>query len=191
MPTMPTTGPRIAVFCGSRRGAHEAYVEAAAAVGARLADRGCELVYGGAHVGLMGVLADAALARGGRVTGVIPASMVERELAHRGLTDLRVVDSMHERKALMASLADGFLVLPGGMGTLDELCEILTWAQLGIHAKPVGLLNVRGYWTGFLHFLDTAVADGFLRPADRATLACDDGVASLVDRLLAARAVEA
>ena len=189
---MGEIGGRVAVFCGSRVGAHAAYAEAAAAVGATLADRGCELVYGGAHVGLMGVLADAALGRGGRVTGVIPSSMVERELAHRGVTDLRIVGGMHERKALMASLADAFLVLPGGMGTLDELCEILTWAQLGIHAKPVGLVNVRGYWTGFLQFLDTAVADGFLRPADRANLKCDDDVASLIDRLLApTRAVEA
>ena len=178
------------MFCGSRAGVHEAYAGAAAALGTTLADRGCELVYGGAHVGLMGVAADAALARGGRVTGVIPASMVERELAHRGITDLRIVGTMHERKALMASLADAFLVLPGGMGTLDELCEILTWAQLGIHAKPVGLLNVRGYWTGFLQFLDTAVADGFLRAGDRAYLTCDDDVAALIDRLLLARAPE-
>ncbi len=142
--------PRIAVFCGSRAGNDAAYGEAAAALGRVLASRGCELVYGGAHVGLMGIAADAVLAQGGRVTGVIPASMVDRELAHRGVTDLRIVASMHERKALMASLADAFLVLPGGMGTLDELCEILTWAQLGLHAKPVGLLDVRDYWRGFL-----------------------------------------
>ena len=123
----------------------------------------------------MGIAADAVLAQGGRVTGVIPTSMVDRELAHRGVTDLRIVASMHERKALMASLADAFLVLPGGMGTLDELCEILTWAQLGLHAKPVGLLDVRDYWRGFLAFLDTAVAEGFLRSGDRARLHVPDG----------------
>ena len=167
--------PRIAVFCGSRAGNDPAYGEAAAALGRALAGRGCELVYGGAHVGLMGIAADAVLAQGGRVTGVIPTSMVDRELAHRGITDLRIVASMHERKALMASLADAFLVLPGGMGTLDELCEILTWAQLGLHAKPVGLLDVRDYWRGFLAFLDTAVAEGFLRSGDRARLHVPDG----------------
>jgi uncharacterized protein (TIGR00730 family) len=178
--------PRIAVFCGSRGGADPAYAEAAAALGRLLASRGCELVYGGAHVGLMGVVADAVLGGGGRVTGVIPASMVDRELAHRGVTDLRIVGSMHERKALMASLADAFLVLPGGMGTLDELCEILTWAQLGIHAKPVGLLEVRDYWRGFLTFLDTAVAEGFLRASDRARLHHHVDLETLVDGLLAA-----
>ena len=178
--------PRIAVFCGSRAGNDAAYGEAAAALGRVLASRGCELVYGGAHVGLMGIAADAVLAEGGRVTGVIPTSMVDRELAHRGVTDLRIVASMHERKALMASLADAFLVLPGGMGTLDELCEILTWAQLGLHAKPVGLLDVRDYWRGFLAFLDTAVAEGFLRSGDRARLHCRTDVEALVDGLLAA-----
>jgi uncharacterized protein (TIGR00730 family) len=178
--------PRIALFCGSRAGADPAYAEAAAALGRVLARRGCELVYGGAHVGLMGIAADAALAHGGRVTGVIPASMVERELAHRGLTDLRIVGSMHERKALMASLADAFLVMPGGVGTLDELCEILTWAQLGLHGKPVGLLDVRDYWRGFLAFLDTAVAEGFLYSADRARLHHHTDVEALVEILLAA-----
>jgi uncharacterized protein (TIGR00730 family) len=177
--------PRIAVFCGSRAGSSPAYGDAAARLGTALARRGCELVYGGAHVGLMGVVADAVLAAGGRVTGVIPASMVERELAHRGVTDLRIVGSMHERKALMASLADAFLVLPGGMGTLDELCEILTWAQLGLHAKPVGLLDVRDYWRGFLAFLDTAVGEGFLRDADRLRIHHAADVDRLLDALLA------
>ena len=176
--------PRIAVFCGSRAGNDPAYAEAAATLGRALAGRGCELVYGGAHVGLMGIAADTVLARGGRVTGVIPASMVDRELAHRGVTDLRIVGGMHERKALMASLADAFLVLPGGMGTLDELCEILTWAQLGLHAKPVGLLDVRHYWRGFLSFLDTAVTEGFLRSRDRARLHCEPDVETLLDALL-------
>jgi uncharacterized protein (TIGR00730 family) len=178
--------PRIAVFCGSRAGIDPAYAAAAAALGGALAERGCELVYGGAHVGLMGIAADAVLAGGGRVTGVIPTAMVERELAHRGITDLRIVGSMHERKALMASLADAFLVLPGGMGTLDELCEILTWAQLGLHGKPVGLLDVRDYWRGFLAFLDTAVHEGFLRDADRLRLHHQHDVGALLDALLAA-----
>jgi uncharacterized protein (TIGR00730 family) len=178
--------PRIALFCGSRAGVDPAYAAAASALGRGLALRGCELVYGGAHVGLMGIAADAVLAHGGRVTGVIPASMVERELAHRGITDLRIVGSMHERKALMASLADAFLVLPGGMGTLDELCEILTWAQLGLHAKPVGLLDVRDYWRGFLAFLDTAVAQGFLRDADRRRIHHHADLDALIDALLAA-----
>lgn len=177
--------PRIAVFCGSRAGVHPAYAAAAVAAGAAIADRGCELVYGGSHVGLMGLAADAALARGARVTGVIPASMVDRELAHRGITDLRIVGSMHERKALMAGLADAFLVLPGGMGTLDELCEILTWAQLGFHAKPVGLVDVRGYWQPFLAFLDSSVVEGFLRPDDRTRLRCTADAGALVDALLA------
>jgi uncharacterized protein (TIGR00730 family) len=177
--------PRIAVFCGSRAGASPAYADAAASLGRALAARGCELVYGGAHVGLMGMVADAVLGAGGRVTGVIPASMVDRELAHRGISDLRIVGSMHERKALMASLADAFLILPGGMGTLDEMCEILTWAQLGLHAKPVGLLDVGEYWRGFLAFLDTAVAEGFLRPADRARLRTAADVEALVEALLA------
>jgi uncharacterized protein (TIGR00730 family) len=176
--------PRVAVFCGSRAGRHPAHGEAAAALGRALAARRCELVYGGAHVGLMGILADAALAAGGRVTGVIPASMVDRELAHRGIQDLRIVGSMHERKALMASLADAFVALPGGMGTLDELCEILTWAQLGLHGKPVGLLEVRGYWAGFLGFLDTAAGEGFLRAADRARLHCRGEIEPLLDALL-------
>jgi uncharacterized protein (TIGR00730 family) len=176
--------PRVAVFCGSRAGVHPAYAEAAAALGRGLAARGCELVYGGAHVGLMGILADATLAAGGRVIGVIPSSMVERELAHRGIQDLRIVASMHERKALMASLAEAFVALPGGMGTLDELCEILTWAQLGLHARPVGLLDVGGYWSGFLSFLDTAAAEGFLRPADRARLRCARDAEPLIDALL-------
>jgi uncharacterized protein (TIGR00730 family) len=178
--------PRIAVFCGSRAGADPAYATAAAALGRVLAGRGCELVYGGAHVGLMGIAADAALAHGGRVTGVIPTAMVERELAHRGITDLRIVGSMHERKALMASLADAFLVLPGGVGTLDELCEILTWAQLGLHAKPVGLLDVRDYWRGFLAFLDTSVAEGFLGASDRARLHHHTDLEALVEALLTA-----
>ena len=179
--------PRIAVFCGSRAGNDPAYAEAAAALGRALAGRGCELVYGGAHVGLMGIAADAVLAQRGRVTGVIPASMVDRELAHHGVTDLRIVGGMHERKALMASLADAFLVLPGGMGTLDELCEILTWAQLGLHARPVALLDVGGYYAPLIGFLDRMRDEGFVRPADRANLRVETEVEGLLDGLLRGR----
>ena len=136
-------------------------------MGQAIAGRGWNLVYGGAHVGLMGAMADAALAHGGSVTGVIPQDLVKREFAHRGLTQLIEVGTMHERKAEMARCADAFLVLPGGLGTLDEMCEILTWSLLGIHEKPVVLINVAGYWDPFLGMLDAAVAAGFLRPAHR------------------------
>jgi uncharacterized protein (TIGR00730 family) len=175
---------RVAVFCGSSAGTLPAYADAARGLGSALVRRGLELVYG-AHVGLMGVLADAALAAGGRVTGVIPASMVEREIAHTGVTDLRIVRTMHERKALMASLADAFVVLPGGMGTLDEMCEIFTWAQLGLHAKPCALLNVAGYWDPFLVFLDRAVSAGFLREPWRRLVLHEGAVEPLLDRVTA------
>lgn len=136
-------------------------------LGAACARRGLGLVYGGGNVGLMGVVADAALAKGGAVIGVIPKALATKEVAHLRLDDLRVVESMHERKAVMADLADGFIALPGGMGTLEELCEILTWAQLGMHAKPCGLLNIAGYFDGFLQFLDHAVHEEFLKPKHR------------------------
>jgi uncharacterized protein (TIGR00730 family) len=158
----------VCVFCASSNGAEPIFLEAAKTLGRSIAGRGWQLVYGGADVGLMGALADAALADGGAVTGVIPRALVDREFAHRGLTQLIEVDSMHERKAEMARRADAFLVLPGGLGTLDELCEILTWAQLGIHDKPVVLINIAGYWDAFLGMLDTAVAAGFLHSAHRA-----------------------
>lgn len=140
-------------------------------------------MYGGAKMGLMGAVADAALAGGGHVVGVIPASMIDREIAHRGLSDLRVVSSMHERKATMERLADGFVTLPGAMGTLDETCEMLTWAQLGLHAKPCGLLNVDGYYDAFLALLDRAVSEGFLRQEHRAMVLVDTTPDSLLDRL--------
>ena len=181
---MPPIAARIALFCGSRAGAHEAFTAAAAAVGRAVADRGCELVYGGAHVGLMGVAADAALERGGRVTGVIPASMVERELAHRGIQDLRIVASMHERKALMASLADAFVALPGGFGTFEELFEALTWTQLGLHAKRCGLLNVAGFYDPLMALLERSESEGFLKPENRRLLT----TATDPDALLAALA---
>jgi len=154
---------RVCVFAGSNAGSRPAYRATAEALGRELAARHIGLVYGGARIGLMGAVADAVLAAGGTVTGVIPGALVEKEVAHSGLTDLCVVASMHERKALMADLSDGFVALPGGWGTLDEFFEILTWAQLGIHHKPCGLLNVHGYFDGLLSFLEHSYAEGFVR----------------------------
>ncbi len=154
---------RICVFCGSSSGTAGAYTEAAVALGKLLARRGIGLVYGGASVGLMGAIADAALADGGEVIGVIPQDLVEKEVAHGGLTELKVVGSMHERKALMEKLSDGFIAMPGGFGTMDEFCEIVTWMQLGIHHKPCGLLNVANYYDTFIRFVGHAVSQGFLR----------------------------
>jgi uncharacterized protein (TIGR00730 family) len=158
---------RVCVFCGSSRGSSPAYAAAAAELGAALAAKDVGVVYGGGDVGLMGIVADAALGAGGEVIGVIPEALVAREVAHRGLTELRVTASMHERKALMADLADAFVALPGGLGTFDELCEILTWSQLGLHAKPVVLFDVGDFWRAFLALLDASVAAGFLRPVHR------------------------
>lgn len=182
---------RLCVFCGASAGARPAYDAAARALGATLARRGHDLVYGGANVGLMGTVADAVLAGGGRVAGVIPSALVEKEIAHRGLSDLRIVSSMHERKAAMAELSDGFIALPGGLGTLDELFEILTWAQLGLHAKPCGLLNVEGYYDPLVTFLDHAVAERFVRPAHRAALMVESDADALLDRFLGYRPLAA
>ena len=150
---------RVCVFCGASDGRDPRYIEAARAVGTGLAGRGIEVVYGGSRVGLMGAVADGALAAGGRVIGVIPAGLVDRELAHHGVTDLRIVATLHERKALMAELSDGFIALPGGLGTLEELTEVLSWAQLGLHTKPVGVLDVGGYFGPFIALLDHAVRE--------------------------------
>lgn len=160
----------ICVFLGSNPGNKPAYREAAAATGQELAGRGITVVYGGSNSGLMAVLADSALAAGGKVIGIIPESLRQKELAHAGLTELHVVASMHERKALMAELSEGFIALPGGMGTLEELCEMLTWAQLGFHKKPCGLLDIEGYYTQLCAFLDNAVAQGFINSAHRGML---------------------
>jgi uncharacterized protein (TIGR00730 family) len=176
--------PAICVFCGSSPGRAPAYQQAAERLGRLIAQRGCTLVYGGATSGLMGTVADAALSAGGEVIGVVPTVINDMELAHHRLTRLHQVETMHERKALMADLADAFIALPGGMGTLDELCEILTWAQLDLHRKPVGLLNVEGYWHHFMRFLDHTVAEGFLRPAHHALMASDDQPERLLARLL-------
>jgi uncharacterized protein (TIGR00730 family) len=160
----------LCVFCGSNAGSAAFYAEATRRFGEVLAANGLGVVYGGGHVGLMGVLADAVLRAGGEVVGVIPQALVDRELAHGGLTRLHVVKSMHERKALMADLADGFVALPGGFGTADELMEILTWAQLGLHSKPVGLLQVNGFFDPLLAWLDRCVGEGFVRPEHRRML---------------------
>jgi uncharacterized protein (TIGR00730 family) len=157
----------VCVFCGSSSGTVPAYAEAARALGRELVRRDLRLVHGGGHVGLMGVIADAVLSGGGEAVGVIPQALVAKELAHPGLTQLHVVGSMHERKALMAELSDAFLALPGGFGTLEEFCEVLTWAQLGLHGKPCGLLNVNGYYDAMLAFFERAVGDGFLRAKHR------------------------
>jgi uncharacterized protein (TIGR00730 family) len=157
---------RVCVFCGSRPGARPEYAQAGRALGAALAGSGVGLVYGGASVGVMREVADATMAAGAPVIGVIPRALVGREVAHKGLTELRVVETMHVRKATMAELSDGFVALPGGFGTLDELFEILTWAQLGMHGKPVGLLNVSGFWDPMLAMLDHMVHEGFI-PADQ------------------------
>jgi uncharacterized protein (TIGR00730 family) len=173
----------VCVFSGSSPGARPSYAEAAEALGREVAARGLRLVYGGASVGLMGVVADAALAAGGEVVGVIPQHLVDREVAHTGLTDLRVTGSMHERKALMADLADGFVALPGGLGTLEEFAEIWTWGQLGLHRKPYGLLDVSGYWTSLLAFLDHAVAEGFMRPEHRAMVSVAQDAEALLEAM--------
>jgi uncharacterized protein (TIGR00730 family) len=161
---------RVCVYAGSHSGRRPAYAAAARSLGRLLAREGIELVYGGGGLGLMGDLANAALAEGGRVIGVIPGHLAEREAAHRSLTDLRIVSSMHERKLLMSELADAFIALPGGTGTLEELVEMLTWAQLGLHAKPCGLINVEGYYDSLIEFLDGAVREGLLEAQDRAWL---------------------
>ena len=174
---------RICVFCGSSPGTQEIYVQTAQEVGRLLCRRGIELVYGGGKVGLMGAVADACLAEGGRVIGIIPQMLVDKEVAHRGLSELRVVQTMHERKALMADLADAFVALPGGFGTWDELCEVLTWSQLGLHRKACAVLNVNGYYDPLLAMADRATADGFVKPVFRELLLADTDPVRLLDRL--------
>jgi uncharacterized protein (TIGR00730 family) len=173
----------LAVFCGSSPGGASIYQETAREVGRSLGQRDIRLVYGGGHVGLMGVVADACLNVGGSVIGVIPQTLADREVAHRGLTELRVVGSMHERKAVMAELSDAFLALPGGYGTWDELFEALTWSQLGIQNKVCGLLNVNGYYDSLIAMMDRAVAEGFIRDPHREWLLSDTDVSRLLDRL--------
>jgi uncharacterized protein (TIGR00730 family) len=174
---------RVCVFCGANAGTRVEYGIAARELAAVLARRGLGLVYGGGNVGMMGMLADAMLHSGGEVIGVIPQHLVAREVAHRGVTRLHVVDTMHQRKAMMNELSDAFIAMPGGFGTLEEFFEILTWSQLGIHRKPSGLLNVSGYYDHLLAMMDHAVAEGFLLPANRKLVIADTDAAVLVQRL--------
>ena len=174
---------RICVFCGSSSGASPKYTELAESLGALLARKRIALVYGGGNVGLMGVLANATLAHGGEVIGVIPQALFDLEVGHTGLTDLRIVGSMHERKALMADLSDAFIALPGGLGTLEEFCEIVTWAQLGLHQKPCGLLNGERYFDPLIRFFDHMVEERFLRPEHRALMLVEHEPVALLDRL--------
>ena len=179
----------VCVFCASSTGRRPAYARAAGALASAAVARDLTVVYGGASVGLMGAVADEALAAGGRVVGVIPQALVDREIAHPGLTEQHVVGTMHERKARMYDLSDGVVALPGGFGTLDELFEALTWTQLGLHAKPVGLLDVEGWWQPLLAYLDRAVDDGLLHPRNRELVLVDDDPGALLDRMAAWRPV--
>lgn len=176
---------RICVFCGSSKGTKPAYAEAARAMGTLIAQRGMGLVYGGGEVGLMGIVANAALAAGGEVIGVIPDALMRMEVGHPRLTELHVVATMHERKAMMAELSDGFIAMPGGIGTLEELFEIWTWGQLGIHPKPLGFLDVAGYYQPLHAFLDHTVTEGFVKEHHRAMTAVETDPATLLDRLAA------
>jgi uncharacterized protein (TIGR00730 family) len=176
---------RLCVFCGSSTGVDPVHADAARALAIELVSRGIGVVYGGGAIGLMGVVADAALAAGGEVIGVIPRPLASRELAHTGLTEMRFVRSMHERKATMSALADGFVTLPGGLGTFEETFEIMTWAHLGIHRKPVGLLNVRGYYDGLLRMLAHAMREGFMRREFLGLISVSDAAADLLDAMAA------
>jgi uncharacterized protein (TIGR00730 family) len=179
---------RLCVFCGSSPGANPLYHTTARDVGLELVRRGVGLVYGGGNIGLMGVLADAVLGAEGDVTGVIPEALMAREVGHRGITDLRIVKTMHERKALMAELSDGFIALPGGIGTFEEFFEIVTWAQLGLHAKPCALLNVNGFYDPLLRLLDHAIEEQFIRESHRSLIIVESQVAPLLDRMATHRA---
>ncbi len=180
----------VCVFCGSSPGRRSEYTEAARHLGRTLATCGKRLIYGGGNVGLMGVIADAALEHGGEVIGVIPRHLVEREVAHSGLSYLRVVDSMHQRKQSMADLSDAFIVLPGGLGTMEEFFEIWTWGQLGFHRKPIGLLDVDGYWQPMIAMLERMVSEGFVHPEHRKIVCIDTEVPGLLTQLQAWQPVE-
>jgi len=174
---------RICVFCGSSTGVRAAYAEAATQLGRELANSRVALVFGGGRVGLMGILADSVLVAGGQAIGVMPRSLVEKEIAHTSLTELHVVESMHQRKALMADLSDAFLLLPGGFGSWEEFCEIVTWLQLGIHRKPCAILNVAGYYNGLLSLADHASREGFLRPAHHKMIIVEDDPQAVLSQL--------
>jgi uncharacterized protein (TIGR00730 family) len=173
----------ICVYCGSNFGTRDSYLEAAQSLCLEIAKREISLVYGGGNTGLMGAVADFALAAGGKVIGVIPQALVDKEAAHTGLSDLRVVESMHERKSLMADLSDAFIALPGGLGTLEEFCEVATWTQLGFHRKACGLLNIEGFYDRLLSFLDYATEEQFIRPEHRTIFISEDNPVKLINRL--------
>ncbi len=173
----------ICVYCGSNFGDRNSYLEAAQGLGIELAKRGITLVYGGGNVGLMGVVADSVLAAGGKVIGVIPQALVDKEVAHTELSELRVVGSMHERKSLMADLADAFIALPGGLGTLEEFCEVATWTQLGLHRKACGLLNIEGFFDGLLSFLNHATQEGFIRAEHKSIVLIGEDPVALIEKL--------
>lgn len=175
----------LCVFCGSNPGARPVYQQAAQTLGKALVERGLGLIYGGSKVGLMGTIADAVLAAGGQAIGVLPQALADKELAHQGLNQLHIVASMHERKALMADLADGFIAIPGGFGTYEEFCEVLTWAQLGFHQKPCGLLNVEGFFDPLLAMFDRAVAEAFVHPRHRALVLADSDCDHLLEQMAA------
>jgi uncharacterized protein (TIGR00730 family) len=179
---------RVCVFCGSSTGQRTVYADAARQLAREMVRRGVGLVFGGGAVGLMGVIADAVLAAGGHAIGVIPHALVARELAHRALPDLRVVNSMHERKATMAALADAFVAMPGGFGTFEEFCEVVTWTQLGVHRKPCGLLNVGGFYDPLIAQFDRGVAEGFVKAANRRIVVAHEDPAALLDALAQAPA---
>ena len=181
---------RICVFCGSNLGSNPIYRAAAEQLASLLVQQGIELVYGGGNIGLMGVLADTVLAGGGKVIGVIPESLMAREVGHRGLTELRVVSSMHERKALMSDLSDAFIALPGGFGTFEEFCEVLTWSQLGFHVKPCGVLNVGGFYDPLLALFDRAVVNRFIRAEHRGLVLADTDIDALLERLASFKPVK-
>ena len=178
---------RVCVFCGSSPGVNSAYADAAQAMGWELVRRGIGLVYGGGNVGLMGVVADAVLERGGEVIGVIPQALANREIAHAGVTALHIVDSMHTRKAMMAELSDAFVAMPGGVGTFEEFFEAVTWTQLGLQRKPCGLLNVNGFYAPLAAFIDQAVTEGFIKPVHRAAIVVDSDPGRLLDSLTTIR----
>lgn len=175
---------RICVFCGSNDGADPIFIKTAEEVGRFLARRGIELVYGGGRVGLMGKIADTVMHNGGSVIGIIPRALAEKEVAHGGLTKLRVVGSMHERKAIMAELSDGFIALPGGFGTFEELCEIITWAQLGFHSKPCGFLNIDGYYDPLIELFDNATREQFVRPEHRRLVLIESEIEKMFDLMV-------
>ena len=177
------TFKRLCVFCGSSHGANPAYAEAATKLGSEFARRGIELVYGGGNVGLMGVVADGVLAAGGKVIGVIPEALMAKELGHKGIQDLRVVKTMHERKAMMAELSDGFIALPGGIGTFEEFFEIVTWAQLGFHAKPCALLNINGFYDPLLRLVDHAIEERFIKASQRRILIVGSEIETLLHHM--------